>query len=443
MKISISGIRGIYDDDLTLHDGVKFSRLFGTYISKFGISTCLLARDTRPSSDALLKVVCAGLMEQGINVFNLNIAPTPIAFRESRKYKSALIVTASHNPLEWNGLKFVLEGRGIFEDELDSMLNGSVVSPGIAYGKMHDVYSSYIQDVVDLIKVNGYTYNIDRKRTIGFDPGGGAASRYAPELFKALGQKNYSINDIEGVSSRTPDPTSDELIELRELVTTSKLDFGFAFDMDGDRLVVIDKDGKKLTPDLTLLLCIAGTIQQGMKKYVTSIDTSNAVADIIKLYGGSLDYSKVGEANVVQRMMKIDAEAGGEGSSAGFILPKFNMCRDGMLSASIIASLNEKSIEECMTITSRYEVIRSKISVDPSRVSPLIQKLKDKFKGESYGLLELDGIKALVDDHSWILIRPSNTEHALRISVESIAGSASTLYKKTEQLVMSIHDQIK
>lgn len=442
MKISISGIRGIYDDDLSLHDGVKFSRLFGSYISKLGTSTCLLARDTRPSSDVLLKVVCAGLMEQGINIFNLNVAPTPIAFRESRKYKSALIVTASHNPLEWNGLKFVIEGRGIFEDELDSMLNG-FVSPGIAYGKMYHTYSSYIQDVVDLVKVNGYADSIDSEKTIGFDPGGGAVCRYVPELFKALGQKNYSINDIEGISSRTPDPTSDELIELRELVTTSKLDFGFAFDMDGDRLVVIDKDGKKLAPDLTLLLCIAGTIQQGMKKYVTSIDTSNAISDIVKLYGGSLSYSKVGEANVVQTMMKINAEAGGEGSSAGFIMPKFNMCRDGMLSASIIVSLKDKSIKECKGLSSRYEMIRTKIAVDPSRVSILMQKLKDRLKGESYDLLELDGIKALVDDDSWILIRPSNTENALRISVESLQGDASTLYKKTEQTVLSIHDRIK
>ena len=442
MKISISGIRGIYDDDLTLHDGVKFSRLFGSYISKFGTSTCLLARDTRPSSDVLLKVVCAGLMEQGIDVFNLNVAPTPIAFRESRKYKSALIVTASHNPLEWNGLKFVIEGRGIFEDELESMLNGSV-SPAITFGKIHSIYSSYIQDVVELIKVNGYADNIGREKTIGFDPGGGAVCRYVPELFKALGQKSYSINDIEGISSRTPDPTSDELIELRELVTTSKLDFGFAFDMDGDRLVVIDKDGKKLAPDLTLLLCIAGTIQHGMKKYVTSIDTTNAVSDMVKLYGGSLSYSKVGEANVVQAMMKINAEAGGEGSSAGFIMPKFNMCRDGMLSASIIASLNDKSINESKSLASRYEIIRTKIPVDPSRVSILMQKLKDKFKRESYDLLELDGIKASVDDNSWILIRPSNTENALRISVESLQGNASALYKKIEQTVLSIHDQIK
>jgi phosphomannomutase len=124
-------------------------------------------------------------------------------------------------------------------------------------------------------------------------------------------------------------------------------------------------------------------------------------------------------------------------------MPKFNMCRDGMLSASIIASLNDKSLNESKSLASRYEIIRTKIPVDPSRVSILMQKLKDKFKRESYDLLELDGIKAAVDDDSWILIRPSNTENALRISVESLQGNASALYKKIEQTVLSIHDQIK
>lgn len=442
MKISISGIRGVYNDDLTLHDAVKFSRLFGSYVSKLGSKTCLLARDTRPSSDILYRIVCACLMEQGINVMNMNIATTPAAFRESRHFRSAVIVTASHNPLEWNGLKFAIDGRGMFENELNAMLNESV-SPGITYGNMHEINTSYIHDIVDLINKNPHTKNMARRKSIGLDPGGGAASNYGLELLKGLGQKGYSINDIHGFSSRTPDPTSDPLLELCELVTASKLDFGFAFDMDGDRLVVVDKNGKKLSPDLTLLLCIAGVLQQGMKKYVTSMDTSNAIADMIRSHGGSISYSKVGEANVVQTMIKEDADAGGEGSSAGFIIPQFNMCRDGMLSAAIIASLDEKAIDESMSIASRYEVIRTKIQIDSSRVSMLMEKLRDRVKEFSYDVVESDGIKALVDDYSWILVRASNTEDVLRVSIESRTGNASALYEKTKELVMSIYDRIK
>lgn len=442
MKISISGIRGIFGDDLSLHDVVKFSRLFGTFIAKFGTKACFLARDTRPSSDILLKTVCAGLMAQGIDVYNIGIAPTPVAFRESRKYRSALIVTASHNPLEWNGLKFVIEGRGIFEDELDSMLKGTI-SSCTTYGKVYPVHSSYIQDVIDLMKKDGYIDNNEKKKIIGLDPGGGAACSYAPELFKMLGQKYYSVNDVAAISSRTPDPTSDNLLDLCELVKCNNLNFGFAFDMDGDRLVVIDKNGQKLTPDLTLLLCVINTLHHGMKKYVTSIDTSNAIRDVVKSHGATLDYSKVGEANVVQKMIELNAEAGGEGSSAGFIIPEFNMCRDGIMAGAIISSSDEKVIEECMTMASKYKVIRSKIPIDSSKYSSLIGKLEDKYKEDAYDLLKLDGLKVLVDDNSWILIRPSNTEHALRISIESEPDKVSELYKNTKERVISIYEQIK
>lgn len=112
MKISISGVRGIFNQDLTLHDILRFARGFSKIINK----ECVLARDTRESSKIISETACAALMEQGIDVYNLGIAPTPFACREARKYGAALIVTASHNPLEWNGLKFVIDGRGIFEE---------------------------------------------------------------------------------------------------------------------------------------------------------------------------------------------------------------------------------------------------------------------------------------------------------------------------------------
>ena len=163
----------------------------------------------------------------------------------------------------------------------------------------------------------------------------------------------------------------------------------------------------------------------------------------MKSYGATLDYSKVGEANVVQKMIELSAEAGGEGSSAGFIIPEFNMCRDGIMAGAIISSSSEKVIEECMTMASKYKVIRSKIPIDSSKYSSLIEKLEDKFKEDSYDLLKLDGLKVFVDDNSWILIRPSNTEHALRISIESEPDKVSELYKKMKERVISIYEQIK
>jgi len=124
MKISISGVRGIYGSDLTLQEMSRFTRLFASSMIK-SEKKCILARDTRPSGRIIIQTVSASLMEQGIDVYSLDIAPTPMAFREARKYQAGLIVTASHNPLEWNGLKFITEGRGIFENELDLLLKGN------------------------------------------------------------------------------------------------------------------------------------------------------------------------------------------------------------------------------------------------------------------------------------------------------------------------------
>jgi phosphomannomutase len=227
------------------------------------------------------------------------------------------------------------------------------------------------------------------------------------------------------------------------LVIANGLDFGFAFDLDGDRLVVVNRMGEKLSSDATLLICIASAINLGMKKFVTSIDTSIAVEKFIKDHGGRFDFSKVGEANVVSKMLEVDAEAGGEGSSAGFIMPKFNMCRDGFLASAIISSLDKKEIDEYLDFSSQYVQIRSKISADSSLHRKVIEELTDSFTAESSAVLTIDGIKAIIDDDSWILVRPSNTEHAIRISIESKKANIQSLYKKIREKVQFTYDQIK
>ena len=448
MKISISGIRGIYGVDLSLHEIIRFTRLFASTIKLEG-RRCVLAQDTRPSSRIISQTVSASLMEQDIDVYNFDVAPTPIVFREARKYGSGFVVTASHNPFEWNGLKFIIKGRGIFEDELHTMLKKtalssesesvSAASATSKLGRSFDCVSEYVNEIVNFVEES--TYN--RTLKIGLDLGGGATCGYANHLFKKLGNKFYSINDVHGITSRGPDPTADYLNELRMLVIANELDFGFAFDLDGDRLVVVNRRGEKLSSDATLLICIASSINLGMKKFVTSIDTSIAVEKFIKDHGGKFDFSKVGEANVVNKMLEVNAEAGGEGSSAGFIMPKFNMCRDGFLASAIISSLDKKEIDEYLDVSSQYVQIRSKIPADSSLHRKVIEKLTDSFTAESSAVLMIDGIKAIVDDDSWILVRPSNTEHAIRISIESKKSNIQSLYKKTREKVQFTYDQIK
>jgi phosphomannomutase len=437
MKVSISGIRGIYGNDLNLHEVIKFSRLFASCLIR-PREKCVLARDTRHSGKIILQAVSASLMEQGIDVYDLDVAPTPMVFRETRKYGAGVVVTASHNPLEWNGLKFVVDGRGIYENELDLMLKGTT-STSDKYGKSYNIVSEYLNEIVDLVVQTGTS----RAVTLGFDLGGGATCNYVEALFKKLGHKFHCVNDVPGISSRGPDPTIDALNELRTLVQENELDFGFAFDLDGDRLVVVNNRGEKLNPDSTLLLCIASALKMGMKKFVTSIDTSVSVEKLIKSHHGRSECSKVGEANVVKRMLELDADAGGEGSSAGFILPRFNMCRDGLLAAATVSSLDRSTINECLRLASEYVQIRSKICVNSTIHLKLLDKLLDQFGSEASQILTIDGVKAIFDEDSWVLVRPSNTEDAIRISVESKANNAQSLYKKTMEKVNLIYERVK
>jgi phosphomannomutase len=446
VKVSISGIRGVFGSrDLTLYEIVKVSRLFAQSLVGQG-DRCILGRDTRPSSTAISKIVTASLMQEGVDVYDLSVAPTPMVFRESRRYEGGCIVTASHNPLEWNGLKFVLKGRGIFENELQDMLNRSPVKETEItsnYGKPFQAISNYVNEVVDLTKASG---DSTKRIKVGLDPGGGSTCGFVNKLFKNLGYKFYSINDTYGMSSRGTDPTIDSLSDLASLVVANGLDFGFAFDIDGDRLVVVDKNGKKLSPDTTLLLCVASSLNLGMKKFVTSIDTSISIEKFARRYGPAsikFDSSKVGESNVVSKMLGVEADAGGEGSSAGFIMPKFNMCRDGFLACAIISSLDTKMIDECIEFARQYAQIRTKIALPSDQHRRVIEKLIDIFKRDSSEILTIDGVKAILDEDSWALVRPSNTEHAIRVSVESRAYEVQGLHEEIVNKVRTVYDAYK
>jgi phosphomannomutase len=432
VKVSISGVRGVYGDDLNLHEVGRFAGQFAGLIKS---GKCVVARDTRPSGRIIAQTVIASLMASGIDVYNLGVAPTPAAFREARRYGAGVIITASHNPLEWNGLKFILDGRGLFEQELDAMIK-SPAKHDNKFGNEYRIASRYVDEIADIAKGGA-------KVKVGIDSGGGAACGYGERLFKKLGHQYHGINGVAGVSSRGPDPTADELADLRGLVTANGLDHGFALDLDADRLVVVGSNGEKLNPDATLLLCIARAAEMGMKKFVASIDTSVAIEKYVSSHGGKLSHSKVGEANVVSKMLEVGAEAGGEGSSAGFIMPKFNMCRDGLLAAATISTLDRKTIGECLEFASQFAQVRSKIAADSAMHKKVIEKLPDVFRRESSSIMTEDGVKAVIDEDSWILVRPSNTEHAIRISVESKSDRVQELFKSASEKVQTAYDQIR
>ena len=321
----------MYGKDFFPEDVIKFCNGFSKLIKT---GKCAIGMDTRETGEMIQKLVSATMLERGIDVYNLGITPTPVVFRKAREIGAGIVITSSHNPLEWNGLKFIIDGRGITLDELEIVKNGKNLDKK-DIGKEIISDSNYISDAVKIIG------KLNKPQQVTIDIGGGAAKTIAPKLLQEIGCQVETINDELDGCSRGPDPTSNELTEL---VSKTK-DLGFAFDLDSDRVILVMNGGKK-SSDITLGLGVVKAIKLGIKKFVLSIDSSLAVEKYIIQHGGKVSRSKVGEANVIQMMIENDAEAGGEGSSGGVILKDFNMCRDGLLTSGLIASMiDDESIQ--------------------------------------------------------------------------------------------------
>ena len=432
MKKTISGIRGIFGDDLNLKDVLEFCNNFSSLIKS---KKCVIGKDTRPSGPMVKDAATAALMKNGIDVFNLETVPTPVVFREARKYGAGIVISSSHNPIEWNGMKFIIEGRGINEQELPQIIEHQEVLKS-NMGIESKISSSYIEDAQKIIG------DVQNQPEIIVDIGGGAARGFAPELLEKIGCNVTTINEkLEGCT-RGPDPTSDNLSEL--VVASNKKDIGFAFDLDGDRLVVV-RNGKKQTPDVTLGLGVAKSLELGYKEFVLSIDTSVSVEKFIKEKGGTVQRSKVGEANVIDLMLKNNAQAGGEGSSGGFILPEFNYCREGILTSGLIASmLGTSKFDEILNYMESYSQIRDKTPIDAAFHDKVIEEVKSKFSKDYSETITLDGIKGIIDDDSWVLIRKSNTEDIIRVSAESNnEEKCKKIVKDTLELVTQSYDKVR
>jgi len=429
MKISISGIRGIYGEDFFPQDVIKFGNGFSKLIKN---GKCAIGRDTRDTGEMIEKIVSATLLEKGIDVEMLGITPTPVVFKKAKELGAGIIITSSHNPLEWNGLKFIIEGRGISEKELEVVKN-ETNSNKSKFGTEEKVESNYVSEAVEFIG------RIEKEKHVTVDIGGGAAKHVAPELLREIGCQVTTINEELDKCTRGPDPTSDELTEL---ISKTK-EVGFAFDLDSDRMILV-MNGEKKSSDITLGLGVVKAIKLGIRKFVLSLDSSLAVEKYIINHGGEVWRSKVGEANVIQKMIENDAEAGGEGSSGGFILKKFNMCRDGLLTSGLIASMiDDETFQKEIEFFESFSQIRDKVSIESNLHDRLISEVV-KTINSKYKINQLDGIKIKIDENTWSLIRKSNTEDIIRISTESNDKQMlEQIQKEMIDIVKSCYEQIK
>jgi phosphomannomutase/phosphoglucomutase len=403
---SISGLRGVYDKDLSIAYAKSWASRFAAFAAEGDIAA---GCDTRPSSEALLKGVVDALAGAGCVVHRLGLVTTPEIFRYVRVsgMDGGVMVTASHNPPEWNGLKFITkDGTGINEEDLLAI---RLSHPTFSPGRVEPASSPYYDDILRRVGPDSGT-----GVRIGLDLGGGSATKSATQLFEMMGAEVHAINMRAGAFNRTVDPTEDPLVQLSREVVLHRCDVGFAFDGDGDRLVVMDAEGNKLPPDTIFALMALGTVKEN-DTVTVSVDTSTAVADIVRSKGGKVVLAPVGEANVVRTMLETTSSLGGEGSSGGVIFPDFSYCRDGLLAASLLVrSLRRSALKDILAGLPAYSLERLKMAAD----RPSFERGLELIRREHPDSIALDGVR-IDGSHGWMLFRPSRTEDVVRISVET------------------------
>ena len=429
MIASLSGIRGVVNKDLSFEDVESMTSRFAEEV---GPTEVYVARDTRRTSAALERAVVAALLSRGCKVSPLGVVSTPALFRETRvARKGGVMVTASHNEPEFNGLKFLVSGAGITEETFNAMMEvGRQSHSEFVYGSLGATRRVRYDD--DLLARFGE--GTCKGVSVAVDLGGGAAISHAPGILTRLGCEVTVLNGTYGVFSRRIDPTSDELFLLRRVVRSKGCDIGLGFDCDGDRLVLMDCEGDKKTGDFMLALALSKLLVGSRnKKVVVSVDTTQAIEELVGSVGGSVFRSKVGEANVVQRMKEVGADLGGEGSSGGLIDRSFNYCRDSMLAALvIIRSLAERGRRAYEGVRA-YHQSRAALRIPRSKASKVIRKMAAKYDKVDVS----DGVKVFLPRRAWVLIRPSGTEDIVRVSAEADKAT------RADQLVKAFSKRVK
>jgi len=426
---STSGIRGVFNSDLLPEEMAEYARRF-VRLTRPG--EILVGRDTRATGPIASRAVTSALLATGVDVADYGVISTPAIFRESRrKERPAVIVTASHNEPEWNGLKFVINGRGINQDEFDEVMRKGAKGDGAASpGRLvRPEGFSYNRELVEMAR-EGSAQGV----RVVLDLNGGAAIGHAPAILRALGCEVTTIGDTRGIFSRTIDPTNDPLEVLCKTVKKEGADVGFAFDCDGDRLALVDSDGKARTGDYMLTLAIkealAGT---GQKDVVVSVDTTQAIDEVVKEAGGRVLRAKVGEGNVVGLMAEKGVRLGGEGSSGGVIDSSFNNCRDSLVAAALIVGALKRRGTKVYGQVRSYHIAREKMGMPRKKGLEAVRKLQKENRGAD----ALDGLKIKTSGSSWVLIRVSNTEDGVRVSAEAPS------LKEAQQLAHSYALKVK
>ena len=415
---SASGLRGIAEDHFT-------PELIDNYISAFistqNIKSCVIGRDGRPSGKQISQWVIDSFHKNGINVENCGLATTPTmqVMTEKENFDGGIVITASHNPSEYNGLKF-LQTDGTFLspeqcEELFKAVDQNVsIDPPDSLGVVSD-YSTANEEHIDKVLAAKCidTDNIQKNNfKVVIDAVNGAGSFILPMLCERLDCEVITMNcSGDGNFSRIPEPLAENLDALEQKVLEVGADIGFATDPDGDRLSIVSNKGKAIGEEYTLVLAVKNYLNFQESMVVTNLSTSMMLDNITN----KTIRTRIGEAHVVQKMNELNISIGGEGNG-GVILKEVHLGRDSLVAVSMILSLlsiSGKSISDEICSIPKYLMVKDKILLN-SKID--FDSLESIFDCDEIN--RLDGIKFSWSD-KWIHIRKSNTEPIIRIFAEA------------------------
>jgi phosphomannomutase len=425
LMMSVSGVRGIVGRDMNPEVATRFTVAFTTFLEG---DTVVVGRDTRPSGVYLSRAVITTLQFCGFDVIELGIAATPTVEIMVRETGAAggVIVTASHNGPEWNALK-LLDNRGEFLDR-DSMnvVIEKATGEEFLFGEVErygEVEANHSADRVHIDRIMGLEL-IDPSEisSAGFkaaiDCVNGAGSRIGPALLRDLGVEVIELfTDVDSPFPHVPEPRPENLSAISEAVVENSADIGFAFDPDGDRLVLVNERGEVCSEELTLALATDCVLKSVKGPVVANMSSSRYIDYIAGKYGVEVYRSEVGEANVTAKMKSVEAVVGGEGNG-GVIYPPFHYGRDALTGMAIILQLltDEKvSLGRMVSRLPEYSILKRKISFDGD-LTNYYAEIKNAFDGK---IIDLDGIRIDMEE-GWVHIRKSNTEPVVRIIAESV-----------------------
>jgi len=414
-----NGVRGIVNRDLTADLALRLAMSLGTLTK----GTVAVGRDTRTSGSMLSHAAIAGLLATGCKVINVGIAPTPaVQYFVRDNADAGIVITASHNPREYNGLKLIAGDGTEFssEGELaveDAYFHGELkLADWRETGELSnaDIIPAYIQGIMRNVNTSDIA---KRGFIVAVDTGSGAGSIVTPFLLSRLNCNVTTLNaQIDGTfPSRNPEPTEDVLTDLGKIVVSDGADLGVAHDGDADRAVFIDENGNFVNEDVLLAIVVKHVLSKKRGPVVTPVSSSQRIVDVAEAAGSQVIWTPVGSIHVARVMMQVNAVIGGEGNG-GIIFPEHQYCRDGAMTVAKVLEImteRDRRLSELVNEIPKRYMDKTKVTCRDRDAA--MQHIQSSVHGN---VDTTDGVKIWYDD-GWLLIRPSGTEPIIRIFVEA------------------------